>query len=360
MTTVASTAACAPKPVFSAGCHPARGLLGHLVMRTRTRSLVFLPLLGLACDSQPPGTVQAPFAAATYRIDSSVALGASAALPSRARESLQALSSLRENPARTFFDLLEQAGVPAVEDLRDALPDVIEAKIEGWINAYVAGARVGEAPVTALLEETSEDILAFLLNFELVSRLELPATDDAGNARGQHVCEAVVFVVDDQRIEVPVPSSVGVVTGAAVDTHTARGDLVLGDHSFGLPFGQAAIVGVDRLVKLRFGADTLREALGTLIGCDALAASVASRCVGFACVGHAKELAAVCEKGLDQVVEDVHQRLGALDFKAVHFLSGEARRKDLGLQDGTWQLAVDLGQGEAPAQASFIGTTLVE
>jgi hypothetical protein len=325
-------------------------------MRKHTVSIALLPLLGLACGSEPMGVEQAPFAAATYRIDSTVALGATAALPAQARESLQALSSLRENPARTIFDLLEQAGVPAVEDLRGALPDILEAKVEGWINAYVAGARVGDAPVTALLDETRSDILAFLVSFQLVSTLDLPATGELGDAAGQHVCEAVVFFADGQRIEVPVPQSVGNVTGATVDTRVDGGHLLLGDHSFGLPFGQAAIVGVDRLVALRFGAATLRDALGDLVRCDALADSVASRCVGFVCVGHEDELFALCEMGLDKVVDDVHRRLAALDFKAVHFVSGEALRKGQRLYDGTWELAVDLGQGESPADASFVGT----
>ncbi len=93
----------------------------------------------------------------------------------------------------------------------------------------------------------------------------------------------------------------------------------------------AADVIADRTV----GGGSLRGAMGMLVDCTCAAREVARRCVGPLCVGHEAELATVCERGLDLVVDQVHEKMRDLDFKAVHFLSGEA-------------VLVDAADGQSP------------
>ena len=57
------------------------------------------------------------------------------------------------NPAEALLDLAERRGVPAVGILRAALPDVLEDKLEGWINGEIEKLKINGKPITAYAGE---------------------------------------------------------------------------------------------------------------------------------------------------------------------------------------------------------------
>ena len=78
------------------------------------------------------------------------------------------------------------------------------------------------------------------------------------------------------------------------------------------------------------------------------------------CVGHEAQLKAVCEGGLDALVEQVHQRIAAFRLDVFRFITGAARLVDDDqdgvadrIIDGTWDSEMNLGMGLRRAPATF-------
>ena len=78
------------------------------------------------------------------------------------------------------------------------------------------------------------------------------------------------------------------------------------------------------------------------------------------CVGHQAELPAICEGGLDAIVNFAHDRMAALRLDVLHLASGQAHLIDDDgdgafdrITDGTWQAELNLGLGLRPTTASF-------
>jgi hypothetical protein len=115
------------------------------------------------------------------------------------------------------------------------------------------------------------------------------------------------------------------------------------------------VAALDASLRQRYGHD-LRGTVGLLIDCRALAASVAHECAGPLCVGHEDDLRSVCEGALDELADQVRERLLEHDFKAVHFASGTAdfTAPDR-LDGGVWKASVNLGQGERTVAGRFSG-----
>ena len=155
-------------------------------------------------------------------------------------------------------------------------------------------------------------------------------------------------------LEVTVPATV---TQGATGTR-----LALGDHGFGLPYGRIAWRAMEDLVAARYGRD-LRTVLGDQLGCPAVAAAVAGQCVLGVCVGHAADLRAICEAGLDRAVSELRTRVEAATVEPIALDAGAARLVDgapadgvaSALAAGVWTARLDLGQGLRPAPATFTG-----
>src|SRR5262249_50447168 len=79
-----------------------------------------------------------PTANGTYQVRSQYDVTAEAVLPEPAFEMVGTLRSFSTAPAHTLLDLAEDAGVPAVETIRDALPSSLESRLEGWIDEQIA------------------------------------------------------------------------------------------------------------------------------------------------------------------------------------------------------------------------------
>jgi hypothetical protein len=116
----------------------------------------------------------------------------------------------------------------------------------------------------------------------------------------------------------------------------------------------------------RYGTD-LRGALRLLVDCDAMAASVAGKCVLGACIGHQSTLAAICNSGVDLAVQQLTDRIRALRFDALR-QSGQAQMWDAAtagdagdrrvdrLATGKWAASIDFGMGARNVAATFAGT----
>ena len=62
----------------------------------------------------------------TYAMSSALDVEAQTLFPASAYDAMLLLEGLRDHPAETLFDLAEDAGVPAVGTIRDALPGRVE------------------------------------------------------------------------------------------------------------------------------------------------------------------------------------------------------------------------------------------
>ena len=132
--------------------------------------------------------------------------------------------------------------------------------------------------------------------------------DAAGATTATHTLEELRYQLYGGEIIVPIAAGAAAGTPLVLET-TAVGrvtaplsaedaHLQVGDHAFGVDYGRYAMAALDQAVRARFGTD-LRGALGQLVDCAGMAASVSNRCLLGACVGHQATLAAICDAGLD-------------------------------------------------------------
>jgi hypothetical protein len=361
-------------------------------MPSLTRTFAHLPLgliAGLvlpSCggDSDPYGPPPADLeVAGSYDAVSRFDLTAGAVLPSPVGEYAQVLTGLRTNPAGTFFTLLDAAGVPLASDLVGALPSVLQGRLEGWINEALAATPYGDGPATAELDRLIAATEAVLTRFDVASRLTIGAVAPAGQGEATHALNELRYALYDGAVGVTVPIVLppGVPanllvreTPTSVQVTSPRGvadaRLVVGSHSFGLPYGAYAWEAIGHAARARYGVDGLRGALGTLVDCSGMAANVAGRCVLGVCVGHEADLRAICETGLDLAADQLREEITELRFDALTLASGEADLWDAStvngnvdgrvsrIEEGVWKATIDVGMGPRPAPAEFAGVRL--
>jgi hypothetical protein len=309
--------------------------------------------------AQPPAELAID---GVYALESTLTVEAAALLPGSAYEAVQTLEGLRDHPAETLFDLAEQAGVPAVGTLRDALPSALESRINGWIDDEIRGLTTGDGSLALVIDGVvtiaHAEVGLVRLGSRLVlddgravHRLDTVGLDVLGRAMAFDVAPLAAIGAE---LEVPVTAAIVHQGGAATVT--------LGAHGFGLPYGRIAWRALDELVIDRYGRD-LRALLGDQVQCDAIAAAVADRCLLGVCVGHESELRAICEAGLDRAVAELQQRVEAQTIEPVALDAGQATLADGAPRDGhastiegTWDARLDLGQGLRPAPATFTGS----
>src|SRR5689334_1789923 len=92
-------------------------------------------------DVVPPSPPPPPIvvvASGAYQVRSLIDLTVEAVLPEPAEQLVVTLREFSERPAHTLIDLADEAGVPAVSELRTVLPDVLEGRLEGWIDDEIA------------------------------------------------------------------------------------------------------------------------------------------------------------------------------------------------------------------------------
>lgn len=294
---------------------------------------------------QPPAIV----ASGAYQVRSQIDVTAEAILPEPAEQLVVTLRDFSTQPAHTLIDLADQAGVPAVSELRAVLPDALESRLEGWIDDEIAKVKINGVPVTEVAASAAALAATALTRFELDSELRLDAGHASHRLTGIDLTPAGI----DSRVAFDIEIS------TAVTATSRAGSLSLGDHGFGLAYGEYVWRAFDAAIAAQYGSG-LRATLGQAVNCPQIAQTIASKCVLGLCVGHADLVEELCERGLDEVVEMAHDKLADLRFDALHFAAGTARLVDSShdgiadaLTDGVWTAEINAGQGLRPVPATF-------
>lgn len=335
---------------------------------TRPLALLVAPLLAVAActpEASPapdPAETAVPLTG-TFEVTSRFEVPATVAAPGPLGDALRLVHGLATDPGTALLDFAEDAGVPAVAELRLVLPEAVEAELAGWMNGYLttATATAGGASPYAELAELDALIRSVVLSWELRSTLELPE-----GSPGRHAPVAIAFASPAGPVVVPVDvtAPVTAATGVSAELAWAEGVAVatVSDHAMGVPFGRYALRGLEALLLDRYGTPALDAVLAGVVGCPALAEDVAGQCVGPLCVGHQADLLAVCQGGVGGAAARLEAQLLALDFKAIHLQAGTASPQGAllpgavdvtGLQGGVWTAAIDLGNGPEAASATF-------
>jgi hypothetical protein len=309
-------------------------------------------------DDAPPVTsppvVTAPpvVAAGAYQVRSQIDVTVEAVLPAPAEELVVTLRDFSVHPGHTLIDLAEQAGVPAVSELRALLPDALEIRLEGWLDDEIGKLRIDGVPATQLAANAAALAESALTQFELGSELQLDGE------QATHRLTAIDFAPAGLDARLAVETEISASAPAA----SRAGELSIGDHRFGLAYGEYIWRAVDAEIARQFGGG-IRAALGRAIDCPQLAQTIANKCVLGVCVGHASQLGELCERGLDEVVGIAHDRITAVRFDALHFAAGSAHLVDTSgdgvadaLANGVWTAEINAGAGLRPAPATFTAT----
>jgi len=322
-------------------------------------------------EGERPARASEP--APAYACVSHFGVGAGLLLPEPADAALGALEGLGEHPGEAMLDLAEAAGVPAVGDVRDALPAVVEGELTGFLDDQLRAQSPEQGSPAERIGELAAALRGSLASFDLVTVLELPEGRDG---TGRHRVDSIVLSpLSEEPIVVPAE----LVAIAGIDdvdvsiepsaSSDGTATVALGDHAFGLPVGSIAQAALDELLERSFGVPDLRTALGTVVDCDAVAEAVAEQCVAFVCVGHEADLRNICEGALDRVASELEDQLSAIDFNAVHLLSGRAALRDAALgeapdgvldvlEGGVWDARLNVGMGERHSAATFEGRAI--
>jgi hypothetical protein len=343
-------------------------LLYGLPMRTAVpasflaASLAASLLVGCTADhgaaADPVGTQEDPVPAKTgpYQLVSTVDFTVEAILPPQIEEVVVTLRDFSTNPAKALLDLAERRGVVAVTILRAALPGTLEDKLEGWINAEIEKLKIAGKPITEYAGEIAMLAEIALTQFAVDSELSIDGGAATHRITGLDLHPAGI----DFRL--PIGGLAGdLLTQEPSLSVAGHGALALGDQHFGLQYGEYAWRGIEAASTLVFGGG-VRATLGTAINCPSLAQTIASKCLLGVCVDHEAELRAICEGGLDAVVDFAHDKLAAMRLDVLHFAEGAARLVDddgdgVGdrIVDGVWQAELNLGLGLRHAPATFTG-----
>jgi hypothetical protein len=291
-------------------------------------------------------------ASGAYQVRSTIDVTAEAVLPAPAEELVVTLRDFSVHPGHTLIDLADQAGVPAVSELRALLPDVLESRLDGWLDDEIAKLRIDGVPVTQLAGQAAALAETALTRFELDSELQLD---------GDHATHRLT-AIDLVPAGLATRLALEVEISAEAPMTSRAGQLSIGDHRFGLAYGDYLWRAVDAEIAARFGGG-IRATLGRAVDCPRLAQTIANKCVLGVCVGHATQLDELCERGLDEVVGIAQDNIAELRFDVLHFQAGSARLVDSSgdgvadaLANGVWTAEINAGFGLRHAPATFAAT----
>lgn len=311
-------------------------------------------------DPKAPTMPAQPLATnGTYQLASTVDVEAQALLPGTAYEAVQIIQGMRDNPAMTLFDLAEEAGVPAVQEIRDALPSYLESRLYGWINGYIQDYTTGDGTLAQAMETV---ITAAQTD---VAYIHLASTLSINDGVGMHRLDNVTVELQGQSLSYDVAplATVGVELEVAVTATVGEGDaLSIGAHAWGFPYGKIAWRAIEDQIIARYGTD-LRGVLGRQVNCPGMAYAIAHTCYWGECVGHETQLNAICEQGLDYAVAKARAKVESATVEPLRLDAGTANMYDWNgsdnvcsaIDNGQWTARLDIGHGLRPAPASFSG-----
>ncbi len=305
---------------------------------------------GSAGNPVKPG----PFKTDPYPIVSQVDITAEVFLPGQAELVVSTLRELSTDPAHALITIADEAGVPAVGTLYNLLPGIITDQLEGWINNEIAKVKINGKSITEYAGQIAGLAGTALTHFTVDSELLFHGQT------ATHRITALDLTPTGINFKLPIGGLAGDLLSQDTSVFLATGGAVkLGEQHFGLDYGEYAWEGLDAASQALFG-DDIRGALGNAINCPNLAHNIADKCVFTVCVGHQAELTAICEGGLDAIVNFAHDRMAALRLDVLHLASGQGQLIDDNgdgafdrITGGTWQAELNLGLGLRPTTASF-------
>jgi hypothetical protein len=119
---------------------------------------------------------------------------------------------------------------------------------------------------------------------------------------------------------------------------------------------------INQAVTAQYGSD-VHGVIANAVNCPALAHTVAAKCYLGYCVGHEAQLVSICNAGVDEMVERVHDKFSELRFDAIHFAAGSATIVDAdhdgaaeALTGGVWTAEINAGMGLRHVPATFTAT----
>jgi len=323
--------------------------------------LIALALVPVAaCDDEPvPSDPEAIlFGSGTYTVSSTLTPQATAVLPQQAVDIVDALRGLRDQPGRTMFDLAEEAGVPALDELRSALPDSLESRIYGWIDEAMDGITYGDGPAAEAIDAVVDAAETVIGEVRLTSTLDLDAPSSTHRLRTMAFALPHVDARFDLDALAGTPVALSVQAPTLLQATPMR--VSFGRHAFGLPYGELAYQAIEAEVRARYGTD-VHGLLAAAIDCPAIAAEVANQCVVGVCVRNQPQLREICEGAVDYLADELHDRFAAARFDALTFDAGTGVLAEGDTLDGqadaitggVWTATVDIGLGPRPVPATF-------
>jgi len=330
----------------------------------------------------PDGKPLAPKLDGKYELGTQLDLTSAGVFPDPANDTLKALSNFKEKPTQTLVDLMDAANVPVVPTVLNAIPAVVRDKVLGWIDENIIASVYGKVPFAESMTSMLDDLASITTRFEVVTTLDLPAGDAVGNAAATNTFTGIAWRWKDKRTFIGAPEVVKQLETESVEANAVTlekrspeletGRLRLGAHRFSIPFGGFALLAVDKLAADKLGAKDLRDALGKIVDCKAIAADVSKRCVdppgpGKVCVDHESELETLCTKGLDVLTSNVRKQIERLDLPLLALHDGHAQMWDAPaeggpldatidrIEKGFWTASVGAGRTDKPILATWNG-----
>ncbi len=326
-------------------------------------------------------TVDSLVTRGTYRITTQVPVNALLLAPAQVADFIRLIKGLRDEPAKTFFSVLDAAGLKHVDDLYAVLPSILQDEVDDAINDYLNGKRKNDTAFARSEDELIANAEKAFTHFQIITDLNINPEDSVPmrhRFRGLGYTFTVkgkslsFEAIDNPFLNLSAGLVVSDVPVQATYSPQTKGHatlLTLKDHAFGMPFGRFMWDALEALHDSTTGR-TLREELAMQVNCDALGSSVANTCVGFVCIGNKAKVRVLCEDALDQILKQSREKFVSMGFEAMTFHEGEVQlarlitaspHPDLGLKHAThlrhglWDLDLDYGSKPRKTVSTFTG-----
>lgn len=271
--------------------------------------------------------------------------------PSQLDGALADVRAFAQNPARA---LLAQGGAP-VQALLGVLPMALKDRLEAWLNTELDKAKISGKTLRQFAGDVATITETVLTQFTIESSLTITPAGVTHTLTGLNFRPLGVDII------VPVGGlKADTLMQNTTGTVAEYGALTLGEQRFSLAFGAHAWQGINLATESLFGGD-LGAALVGGLDCRTVAQTVASKCYSGVCVGHTTELQAICEAGIDSLVDKLAARVPGFKLDAFSFTHGTGRLVDDNrngvaerITDGAWDVRVDTGTGVRTIPGTFV------
>lgn len=346
------------------------------------KTLLTTPLLFLlACSGDPsvgPGSgddssggddniTTSTRVAGNYEVTSSYDLTTSSALPDVVSDVVLPLSNLSDNPTGTIIDLIKATDSPAA-DLIDKIPPVLLGVLEATMNNLIEDKLFDGQPVVGEIAEYTDLVASIIMDFDVITELEVGTADDAGNANANHKLVGFAFERDEMRVVVEPPELLGTLAVArdvSVNVDLDGRSIDIGNHALELPLGDIAVYGLNAAIAATTDFEDLGDALGGVVNCPSIAAEIGPLCISSICVADEDQVSGLCEFGLDMVAAEVEKQIKKIDVAQLRMMGGQAKivadsKSDTtgdsavsAMNSGSWDTEFGISDKVLPLQSDF-------